>query len=124
MQRCRDEVAELALSSRALVLRNSPEITSCFHCGGIITTRRVSEGFLCKAPIPRLRVLKLPISVRAGSPANPLPVASATGLKKHCNSGLKGRHIRPCIGPPGLRFLLFAYRWLTPPALDLSALRA
>jgi hypothetical protein len=44
--------------------------------------------------------------------------------KKHCDSGLKGRHIRPCVGPPGLRFLMSADRWLTPPALDLSTLRA
>ncbi len=42
---------------------------------------------------------------------------------KQSDSGLKGRHQRPCAGPSGLRFLILAYRWLTPPAWDISALR-
>ncbi len=38
--------------------------------------------------------------------------------------GLKGRHNHKCVGPQGLRFLVLTDRWLTPPALDMSALRA
>ena len=44
--------------------------------------------------------------------------------RKYSDSGLKGRHNRRCAGPSGLRFLILVYRWLTPPALDISALRA
>lgn len=36
----------------------------------------------------------------------------------------KGRHIRQCVNPPGLRFFTLTSRGLTPSALDMSALRA
>ena len=44
--------------------------------------------------------------------------------QKYSAAGLKGRHNRQCTGLSGLRFLILVYRWLTPPALDTSALRA
>jgi hypothetical protein len=63
-------------------------------------------------------------SVRAGSPGT----SSAGGVSHRTAKTLsfrpEGPTHAPCVGPPGLRFLMFADRWLTPPALDLSARRA
>ena len=44
--------------------------------------------------------------------------------EKYSDSGLKGRHRHQCVGPTGLWFFTLANRWLTPPALDVSALWA
>ena len=73
----------------------------------VITTRNVSEGLFATISILRCSSLKLRSSL-----------------------GLNARHILcrwrepPEWGFTGIGFWVFEYRWLTPPALDMSALRA
>ena len=99
--------------------------TGCLTTGLLLATNIVSFGkWRIRIYQPDATILKLRILLGLEARHIVRRWREPPECGKYSDSGLKGRDNRRCAGPSGLRFLILVYRWLTPPALDMSALRA